>query len=99
MSVVGAVPVRWCVFASLWFVEAFFWAMFVAWTPIACDWFWWDSHLIKWCIWMMLALGVIISASACTTAWALVLMDAGWQYSPRCPTSRSRRRAAKPARA
>lgn len=97
MPVAGAISVRWCVFASLWLIEAFFWAMFVAWTPIAHD-SWWDPHLITWCIWMMLVLGVIVSASACATAWALVLMGAGWPYDPRCPTRRSSRRAPKRAR-
>lgn len=92
---VGALPLRWCAFASLVFFHAFCWAMFIAWTPIAFE-MGWNSRAAAFCVWIGLALGVMIGASACATAWALVLMDEGGRYPPCSPGGhRSRRPSAR----
>ena len=87
---------RWCAFAALVFFHAFCWAMFVAWTPIAYGM---DPHSREaafW-IWVGLALGVIVGASACAIAWAVALMDEGWGYLPNSRRGhRGRRRSTRP---
>ena len=90
-------PWRWCAFWLLWFYEAFLYVMFIAWSPIAHATDWERAPSVPF-IWILLALGVSVSASACATAWALALTDLVWVYPPRCPTSRSSRRAPKRAR-
>lgn len=77
----GGMPVSWYVFALLWFFNAFSWAMCVAWTVIAYDMNWERAPAV-FLLWIALALGVIISASAGATAWALALMDSRWVLPP-----------------
>src|SRR5688572_479187 len=90
LSVVAAPPWGWWLFCSLTFAGLFFWAMFVAWTPMVTPG-WWVIPAHAACVWLMLATGVLLCASASCTVWALLLLSdplAGWYGG--CRTSSRR---------
>ena len=94
LSEVAAPPWAWWLFCSLSFAGLFFWAMFVAWTPIVTPG-WWAIPAHTACIWLILAMGVMVTASLSCTVWALLLLPGSpscWYGG--CPTRRCKRRAA-----
>jgi hypothetical protein len=95
LSMVAAPPWAWWLFCSLSFAGLFLWAMFVASTPIVTPG-WWAIPSHTACIWLILAIGVMVCASASCTVWVLLLLSdplARWYVD--CPTSRSKRRGAR----
>lgn len=81
LSRVAAPPWGAWLFYLLCFAGLFFWAMFVAMTPILTTG-WWAMPDDTACVWLMLAMGIMVCASASCTVWAL-LLTSGCRYGGR----------------
>jgi len=87
----GRAHARWSIFMSLWFAQAFFQAMFIAWTPIAYASFQHPDDA-TWFVWLLLAIAITFSAAACAVAWAFLLLGPIDYCFPRSATGRRIRR-------
>lgn len=70
-------------FLPLWLAGHFFWIMFVAWTPMVTTG-WWTMPAHTACVWWMLAMGVLVTANASATVWALQLPTGPPRCGDRC---------------
>lgn len=77
LSMVADPPWAWWLFCSLSFAGLFFWAMFVAWTPIVTTG-WWVIPAHTACIWLILATGVMVCASASCTGGCCCSFRTRW---------------------